>query len=126
MPADPTILGYLGMKGVIDLRVADILAKQTLMQQKFSASESLRAAKAADAATRYTSGVMVAGGLVGKHIPSTSGWYNSSGYSPLSRGKYLPLSDAYPKLMISTMNEVAWVVIPGISFRARAELIDFI
>lgn len=47
-------VGYFGMKGLIDLRVADILAKQAIMQNKAALFQSKIAQHESDHAHFYT------------------------------------------------------------------------
>jgi hypothetical protein len=54
MHSVPENVGFLGMKGLIDLRVADILAKQAAMQHRASLFQAHISQHEADRAALYT------------------------------------------------------------------------
>jgi hypothetical protein len=87
---DSSVLGYIGMKGLIDLRVADILAKQAALQHKAALYQSHISQHESDKAALYTAraeAAMEGGDL---KIPHSSTWYQPSKLSFINKGKYLP------------------------------------
>lgn len=106
MPMDPTLVGYMGMKGLVDLRVADILAKQAAMQHESFANQARAAMQAADNSAAYASTLPQTSGEPSiNSIPHSSGWYDSKGFSSLSLGKYLPAVGVRPRLNISSISD---------------------
>ena len=78
------------MKGLIDLRVADILAKQAALQHKAAVYQAHIAQHESDKAALYTAraeGDMKGGNT---QIPHSSTWYQPSKLSFITKGKYLP------------------------------------
>ena len=101
MHSDPTIIGLLGMKGLIDLRVADMLAKQAALQHKAALFQSHIAQHESDKAVLYKnradsgSNPMASwfssatkGKLGVAKIPHSSTWYEPSGESILGMGTH--------------------------------------
>ena len=85
------------MKGVIDLRVADILAKQAAMQHHAAVFQSGVAQHEADKAALYTAraeaseAAAASGGSPAEvALPHSSTWYGSNDISLLDKGEYLP------------------------------------
>ena len=97
---DPTNIGYLGMKGLIDLRVADTLAKQTAMQHESALQQAKLAQYNADEAAMYTAraDAMQAGTLtrdkdgfyplLPPNAPHQAAWYQPRGISLLQKGSH--------------------------------------
>ena len=89
------------MKGLIDLRVADMLAKQSAMHHKASMQQSLIAQREADKAAFYTaraegketSWTPSLGGeeyvLPIRRVPHSSTWYQPGATATIYKGKYL-------------------------------------
>lgn len=101
MIPDPTIVGYLGMKGLVDLRVADMLAKQAALQLKASVFQSHVAQHESDKSVLYKNRAEENSNPVGSwfkkasplavmpfKIPHSSTWYEPSVESIMSLGKH--------------------------------------
>lgn len=113
-------VGYLGMKGLIELRVADILAKQALMQNKASLFQSKIAQHEADRAHLYTTKAEVIEKAVKDktydpenpdkgtppvvHPANSSVWYSPWELSVLSKGKTSANAINPPEPAVLTMD----------------------
>lgn len=86
---DNTIAGYVGMKGLIDLRVADILAKQAAMQHKAAMFQAHVAQHEADKAALHTAEAEANEANAAIKLPHSSTWYEPSEVSHLKYGKKL-------------------------------------
>lgn len=86
---DNTIAGYVGMKGLIDLRVADILAKQAAMQHKAAMFQAHVAQHEADKAALHTAQAEADEANTVIKLPHSSTWYEPSEISHLLYGKKL-------------------------------------
>jgi hypothetical protein len=127
-------IGFLGMKGAIDLRVADILAKQASLQHKgalfqshIAQHESDRAAlytaraeavEKADEAGQYDADDPLSTPLGDFSTPLPSPWYAPSEWSVLGGGRSLPTGVHIPPPMMDTFAPNALTGLVGLgSFR---------
>ena len=122
---DNSLSSYFAMKGLIDLRVANILAKQSLLHQQAAVQQAAIAKSEALKAGKLT---MLAEGLEKKQTPSSYRDYELAAQMPLpaSVERYSP--DAYdapllPVVAARSMGE-CMVMFPFGS--GPRSLIDFI
>lgn len=125
MPMDPTLVGYMGMKGLVDLRVADILAKQAAMHHESFANQARAAMQQADISAAYTSILPQTSGEPSNiSTPHSSGWYDSKGFSSLSLGKYLPAVGVRPKLIFPSISDERCLIL--LTLPGRRKIPDFL
>ncbi len=97
---DHSLPSYFGMEGLIDLRVADMLAKQAALQHKAAvyqaqiaedqASQSGSNTAVADWASMTKGASKLQPWRMTSKLPHHATWYQPSAVSSLHKGKYLP------------------------------------
>jgi hypothetical protein len=115
---DNALPSYFGMKGMIDMRVADILAKQSAMQHKAAVFQAQVAQEQASQSSNYTAVAdltattrgltkFMGASMLGK-TPHHATWYQPSGSSVIHTGRFLPsIRDPAELNLASTLGKFA-------------------